>query len=359
MSSGSFPLAVVKDAAYSNLYGVRVNGLETVADREVNVSLTIGSADIKNVTATSINGSAANIALTNCNPNELLATDAQTRFVSIPYVTDATANSVPKRTASDFTSFAQLFLTDTSNQITANLAPNQTIISAVAPADPRTYSLHFEGTDGVSMLVVSSASDGVLAFLDPAVTVTQIGLKSTSGGSARLMINSFTANDANIAYYFGGTPSWTLGNRSSDNHFIFNHDEAAVTYVDVFDDTTVTGDVVPLTSGLALGSTAKRWCGIGLNTGANTTTDSVTFTGTNITPGNFQTINVLNSTVTTGSVIVCQIYDFSGFYFTNGCPYAMVTNVANGSFDLNVVNVDATTTIGNTRTTIVRYWVLS
>ena len=357
--SGSFPLATIKDAAYSNLYGVRVNGQETVSDREVNISVTVGSADIKNVTATSINGSAANIALTNCNPNELLATDAQTRFVSIPYVTDATPNSVPKRTASDFTSFAQLFLTDISNQITANLTPNQTIINAAVPSSSRIYSLNLEGTSGANTLTVSSASDSLIAFFDASVTDAQIGLKSATGGSARIVINSFTANDALVSYYFGGSPFWTLGNRSSDNHFQFIYEQTAIEYLDIFDDTTVIGDVVPLTSGLSLGSSSKRWCGIGLNTGANTTTDTVLFTGTNITPGNFQTINVLNSTVTTASVIVCQISDFTGFYFTNGCPYAMITNIANGSFDLNVVNVDATTTIGNTRTTFVRYWVLS
>lgn len=359
---------VAKDKAYSNLYGVRINGLDALADVSNFKTLDIQSSDIKTVTADTVNGSSANIALTNTNPNELLATDAQTRFVSIPYGTDAVANSVPKRSSSEFTAFSQLFLTDTSNQITGNTSPNQVVVNAVTPAAIRIYSFSLESSvAGAEGLTVTSSATSNTSFADPAHTITQIGLKSASGGVAQLNVNS-GVGDSFIKMNIAGAPSWTMGNVAADDRFAFISELEAKEYLVVrkvganaalF---TVQGELSPpsgLVVDLGASSPSRRWNSLALSLGAGKYTDTVLFTGVNILPEGVRTITVANPNVTSASCILCQIENFDGVYFTNGCPYALINNVINAtSFDMNLYNLDVSTTIGNTRTVTVRYWIL-
>ncbi len=357
---------VAKDKAYSNLFGVKINGLDSVVDFSNFKTLEMKTAEMKTVSADTINGSSANIALANCNPNELLATDAQTRFVSIPFGTAAQGNSVPKRSSTEFTAFSQLFLTDTSNQIIGNSTPNQVTVNAVVPAAIRIYSFNLESTlPNAEGLTITSSALSNTSFQDPSHTINQIGLKSI-GGVTQLNVNSALGFDSSIKFNVNGGPLWTLGNVASDDHFTFTSDLDSQEYIVVTKlgattgRFTVRGDLTP-PSGLVvdLGSPTRRWNSLALTLGAGTFCDTVPFTGVNILPGGVRTITVANPNVTLASCILCQIENFDGVYFTNGCPYALVNNVINAtSFDLNVFNLDVTTTIGNTRTVTVRYWVL-
>ncbi len=367
MSLVANPMGLVpKDAAYSNLYGVRINGLNSVVNSSNYKLLDALSAEIKNVTASTINGSSVNIALTNCNPNELLATDAQTKFVSIPYTTDAIANSVPKRSATEFTSFAQLFLTDASNQITANVSPNQLIVNALTPVASRIYSLSLEGTSGARALTVTSSALSNTSFLDPATTITQLALKSAADGVAQLNVNSATGFNSYIKYNVSGGPLWLLGNVNTDDHFTFLDELDGIQFLAVDNlganaRFTSSADLTPPSGQIVdLGSPTQRFNSVGLSLGAGTTSDLVLFTGVVIASGAFRAIVVANPNVTTTpmSTILCQVEDFDGVYFTDGCPYALVTNIGVGSFELNVFNVDVTNAIGALLTVSVRYWVL-
>lgn len=360
---------VAKDKAYSNLFGVRINGLESIVDQSNFKTLNSTSSDIKTVTAATVNGSSTNIALTNCNPNELLATDAQSKFVSIPYGTAAVPNSVPRRSATEFTAFSQLFLTNASNQITANTSPNQTIVNAVTPAAIRIYSFALESsTPNAEGLTVTSSATSHTAFEDPAQTITQIGLKTSDAtGVARVVVNSANAFNASTKMNVNGAPSWTLGNVASDDHYTFLSELDAVEYIVVekmgasAGRVTVRGDVTPPSGQIIdLGSPSRRWNSLCLSLGPGTFSDTVAFTGTNILPGGVQTITVGNPNITATTCVLCQIENFDGVYFTNGCPYALISNLSVGvSFDVHVFNLDIATTIGNTRTTTVRYWILN
>lgn len=367
-SSGRVP----RDAAYSNLYGVRINGLDSVIDRSNFKSLTIASADMQNVNAASINGSSVNIALTNANPNELLATDSETKFISIPYTVEALANSVPKRTAADYTAFTQLFLTDVTNQITGNQVGNQSVLSAVAPAASRVYSLNLESSTplvSTSMLSVTSSATGTTSFLDPLITVAQLGLKADVGGTAALVINSFTGNGPQFQFQIGGVLTWNILDIAADDSFVFRSDAGndPVAFLDVGAATRmmVTGNLMPTTSGIVLGSDTRRFKTFTVDRlTANPTAKTVvlTISGSNLAPQTNRVFAEPNTLVTVTSVVIACVTDFSGVRFAalSGCPFVCVTGISAGvGFNLNVYNVDATETMVTSTTITVTYWILN
>ena len=359
---------VRKDGAYSNLYGVRIVGLNTSENKAVSDIVDCTEvATISNVTTSALNGSAGTGGLANANANQLLATDALDNFVSIPYTLSATPTSVPIRGSPNATNFTQLFLTNTSNQITGGVSPNQSTLTAPTPSSgSRIYSLNLQSsTPSFEALSVSQSGAGVLDFTDKTVTVAQIGLKSASNGSAYVNVDSATGNNATLNLQSSGTDIWTLGELGSDGSFLINSVGTGQQVLKIPatgspSSVLVSADVLPAQSStISLGSSTSQWNSFGIASGANTTTDVVTFTGTAIIPGVGLGITVNNSNVTTSSIIVCKVFDFSGTYFTNGCPYALTQNVAIGSFNLFVYNLSSTTTIGAGITTLVRYWVFN
>jgi hypothetical protein len=368
MTSSSFvatPLGnVPKDGAYSSLFGSNVTARKGVATVASNYrDLQINDASIDNMTATTINGS-SNISLIDCNPNELLATNATLGFVSIPHTLAATANTVPIR-SSQFTNFNQLTLTANDNQITGNVAPNSTVVTVPSPASSRLYQIQLEGPDGGgSITVVSTTTTTGFGFLDNSITVTQLGVKSSSA-NALLNVNSGVGANSLLQTWSDDGELWSIGNFQTDDTFRLNYDFIPNNdYINVADaganaTFTVKGHILPSQVMTALGTDAKRWDSFCIAEGANTLTDVVDFTGVEIVANGMRTITVNNTMVTATSSILAQVHDFDGASFTGGFPYPIVSNVGVGSFDLNVFNTSITNSISAVSTVSVRYWIVA
>jgi hypothetical protein len=358
---------VPKDGAFSNLYGAHMSAAEGVIAGKANFkTLEVASSTIENVTTTAINGSSASISLLNCNPNELLATNASLLFVSIPYTSSLVLNSVPLR-SSQFTMFSKLTLTDSTEQITANISPNQVIIDVPTPASSRVYSFQLEGPSGGSSLAVTStALTTGFGFLDYSILVTQMATKSATG-NAIFTIDSGAGANSLIQTQSDAGALWSLGNYQSDNTFRFNYDFIPNNdYINVADNGgasaifTVKGNILPSeVTGLNLGSSSLRWDSFCVATGGNTSTNLIAFTGTNIAASGMRTIAVNNTIVTASSIILAVVESFTGTYFTDGCPYATVSDITGGSFNLNVFNCDIDGIIPSGETVSVRYWVVA
>jgi hypothetical protein len=355
---------VAKDGAFSQLFGTRINSLHGVTTgTAVFKTLDVESATIASATANSINGSAINIVLSKTNPNELLATNAAMEFVSIPYGLTSVANSVPQRaTSGSFTQFSQLALTDTTNQITASQSPNLVVVNAVAPALARVYSFQLEGPSGSSSIVATSTS-GVagFGFLDDNVHLTQMAIKSSTGPTF-IIVNSAAGFNSLLTTRSNLGDLWSIGNFDVDDSFQFNWVFAANSDYMKFDVVsgvaTLKGHLLPQILGVSLGTATKRLNAINLVTGANSLTNTVTFTPIALAPNGMQTISVLNTRVTANTAIVCAIEDFNGVVPTNGIPYAIIDNIVNGGFDLNLYNASTTNTILLVFSIVVRYWIL-
>lgn len=61
-----------------------------------------------------------------------------------------------------------------------------------------------------------------------------------------------------------------------------------------------------------------------------------------------ESFTVNNTAVSVDSVVVVSIVDYSGAYGTNGFPYVAVSSVADGSFDVNIINSHATVALAGT-----------
>jgi len=360
--------SILGDAAYSNLYGVRIHGLKTASSTSANFgNVSAPSGTIGSVTANTINGSAASIAFAKVNANQLLATDANIDFVSIPYGLLVIPNSVPTRSAADFTHFNQIFLTASSAQIVANIPGQSTTLDVTTPASNRIYSLQFvsNGTT-TNMLAATASATGNNAFADPTIVTAQVGIKASGSGTAQLVLNSAAGTfDDLIHFQITGAPQWAFGTMALSGDFVFRDENLGVNILaihQVFPSSCqflVAANLVPTNSSLNLGATTATFNAIGLAQGPGLVTGSVEFSGS-IAAQTFDSVVVSCSLCTTTSVVQAAIFNFSStsyFSVTNGAPYVIVTNVTTGSFTLNVYNMDNTNNMVGI-TAVVQYWLL-
>jgi hypothetical protein len=83
--------------------------------------------------------------------------------------------------------------------------------------------------------------------------------------------------------------------------------------------------------------------GVTCNGNSGVVTTVALTTSANTLAGTF-TVN--NSAVTSTSVIVAHIQNYSGTYLTNGMPFVAVNNVTSGSFDIVVMNTGSSSLNG-------------
>jgi len=64
--------------------------------------------------------------------------------------------------------------------------------------------------------------------------------------------------------------------------------------------------------------------------------------------GSSESFVVTNSAVSTSSVVLASIGDYSGTYHTNGIPMLYVDSISNGSFSIRVYNAGASNALNGT-----------
>ena len=90
--------------------------------------------------------------------------------------------------------------------------------------------------------------------------------------------------------------------------------------------------------------TTSSTTAVTINSSSGVITTQSFSTGTNSSTS----FTVNNSTVSTASVVVASIGDYSGTIGTNGHPYVMVDSIASGSFSIRICNASSGNAISGT-----------
>jgi len=80
----------------------------------------------------------------------------------------------------------------------------------------------------------------------------------------------------------------------------------------------------------------------------NSASGVITTVAATTAAGSSESFTVTNSTVSTSSVVLASIGDYSGTYDTNGIPLLYVDSISNGSFSIRVYNAGASNALNGT-----------
>lgn len=215
----------------------------------------------------------------------------------------------------------------TTNQLTFTNAGNTTTLNVNTTAN-RTYSIVDVGFD-CNFVMTSGAQtlDGLKTFSAGAVfdssAIFNAGFTSTSG--------SFT--DASGQLILGAFPNFIVLSAPTP--------AAGLTYT--FEDVGVASSVV-----LSSRSTEAQATNITTAVTLNAPSGVITTQTATAASGATQTFTVNNTVCFATSVVIVDLHQYSGTYLTNGTPYVRVTTVADGSFNISVINIHGTNALNGT-----------
>jgi len=208
--------------------------------------------------------------------------------------------------------------------------------SGALTAPAGTDNQYYVSDIGVGSAYVSGGGNGriVIAYSSESSVTTPVTYATSS-----IMVGTSTPATEAALYVTGSIGlSGLLAKKS-----IFNSD----TYVS---GSLTTGNLT-LTQGrsvnlgrAAASQTTSFTNGVTINSASGVIT---TVTATT-SAGSSESFTVTNSTVSTSSVVLASIGDYSGTYGTNGIPLLYVDSISNGSFSIRVYNAGASNALNGT-----------
>ncbi len=221
----------------------------------------------------------------------------------------------------------------TTNQMTFTNGGNTTTLNVNTAAN-RTYSLVNVGADGDFVMTSGAQTlDGLKTFNAGAVfgsaAIFNAGFSTTVGST----VSSLTFTDASLQISLGTFPV----------QIILSAPTPAAGIVYTFEDVGINASVV-----LSSRSTETQATDITTAVTLNAPSGVITTQTATAASGATQTFTVNNTVCFSTSVVIADLHQYSGTYLTNGIPYVRVTTVADGSFDISVINIHGTNALNGT-----------